>query len=421
MSARELGRIIRDEGWRPSSLLRWPAWLREQGLRDALLIGGLYLLWLVVAYAINLIVTGAHTPQQLFDQWVRFDGIYFRALAEYGYAEASRLVRYQQGFAFLTAFFPLFPLLIHLAAPLFALNYSAASVVVPQVLTWFALVALFRLIALDFSRRVAWLTLFALMLFPTSYFLLAPYSETLFLLLVVVTFYFYRQRRFLPAGIAGVLVSATRIMGPLVCGALLLALARRWWQQTLGVVSMPRQGPTSRSLRTLLGEFPDLPFIVLMPLGMLVYMAYLWLVFGDPLLFLRAHASSEWRVSISLLGPIKSLGLPFYNLLARDWTSAAFRMNLFDSAFFYAGIALAVYGWRRIPFSYSLYALLVLFVPTFDGTLISTPRYLLISFPLFLSSALFLDTHPHARWLLIPLGLCSLAGTVLYFQTVFLG
>ena len=269
----------------------------------------------------------------------------------------------------------------------------------------------------DFSRRVAWLTLFALMLFPTSYFLLAPYSETLFLLLVVVTFYFYRQRRFLPAGIAGVLVSATRIMGPLVCGALLLALARRWWQQTLTL----RQRPTPRSLRTLLGEFPDLPFILLMPLGMLVYMAYLWLVFGDPLLFLRAHASSEWRVSISLLGPIKSLGLPFYNLLARDWTSAAFRMNLFDSAFFYAGIALAVYGWRRIPFSYSLYALLVLFVPTFDGTLISTPRYLLISFPLFLSSALFLDTHPHARWLLIPLGLCSLAGTVLYFQTVFLG
>src|SRR5438045_1903069 len=158
MSEREFGRLIKDDGWRRSSLVRWPAWLRAQGLHDALL----------------------------------------------------------------------------------------------------------RLIALDFSRRVAWLTLFALILFPTSYFLLAPYSETLFLLLVVVTFYFYRQRRFLPAGIAGVLVSATRIMGPLVCGALLLALARRWRQQTL----TQRRGQPSRSLRALLSEFPDLPFVLLMPLGM---------------------------------------------------------------------------------------------------------------------------------------------------------
>src|SRR5438270_10497376 len=123
MSEREFGRLIRDDGWRPSSLVRWPTWLRAQGLHDALLIGGLYLLWLAAAYAINLMVSGARTPQQLFDQWVRFDGIYFRALAQYGYAEASRLARYQQGFAFLTAFFPLFPLLINLAAPLFALNF----------------------------------------------------------------------------------------------------------------------------------------------------------------------------------------------------------------------------------------------------------------------------------------------------------
>ena len=96
-------------------------------------------------------------------------------------------------------------------------------------------------------------------------------------------------------------------------------------------------------------------------------------------------------------------------------------MNLFNSAFFFAGIALAAYGWRRIPFSYSLYALLVLFVPTFDGTLISMPRYLLISFPMFLSLALLLEAHPRARVLLVPLGVCSLAGTVLFFQTVFLG
>ncbi len=421
MSEHELGRTA--EPGRKGFVLPSPFAMGQHGLRlqalarDALLVAGVYLLWLGAAYAIDLIVTGARTPHDLLEPWVRFDGIYFRALAQYGYAEASRLVRYQQGFAFLTAFFPLFPLLISLAAPLFAYDYTAASVVVPQALTCLALIALFKLVELDFSRRVAWLTLLCLVVFPTSFFLLAPYSETLFLLLVVITFYFYRRRRFLPAGAAGLLASATRIMGPLVCGALLLALARRWWQQTL----TRQRGPATHSLRALLHEFPDLPFVLLMPLGMLVYLAYLGLNFGDPLLFLRGHASSEWRVSVSLLGPLKSLGLPFYNLLARDWTSAAFRMNIFNSAFFYAAIAVAIYAWRKIPFSYSLYALLVIFVPTFDGTLISMPRYLLISFPLFIGMALFLEAHPRARVLLVPLGLCSIAGTFLFFRTVFLG
>ena len=418
MSERELGRIPPGGGAAAFSVraaLAGADW--RALLRDALLVAGLYLAWVGAAYVVNAVVSGARTPHGLLEQWVRFDGIYFRALAEHGYAEASRIVRVQQGFAFLTAFFPLFPLLISLAAPLFGYDYTFAAVLVPQALTYLALVALFRLVALDFSRRVAWLTLLSLVAFPTSFFLLAPYSETLFLLLVVVTFYFYRQRRFLPAGLAGVLASATRIMGPLVCGALLLALARRWWAQTLS----REQRSRSRSLPALLREFPDLPFVLLMPLGMLVYLGYLWLAFGDPLIFVRGHASSEWRVNASLLGPLKGLGLPFYTLLARDWTSAAFRMNLFNSAFFYTAIAVAVYAWRKVPFSYSLYALLVIFVPTFDGTLISVPRYLLISFPLFIGIALFLDAHPRTRVLLVPLGVAAVIGTFLFFETIFLG
>ena len=130
--------------------------------RDTLLLTTLYLAWLGAAYLINVSATGARAPQDVFDAWVRFDGIYFRALAEHGYAEASRLTRPQIGFPYLTAFFPLFPLLIHIAAPLFGNNDSVASVIVPQTLTFLAMLALFKLITLDFPKPVAWLTLLSL-------------------------------------------------------------------------------------------------------------------------------------------------------------------------------------------------------------------------------------------------------------------
>jgi hypothetical protein len=261
--------------------------------RDFALLAALYGAWLVCAYLINIAATGARAPADVLHQWVHFDGIYFRAIAEFGYAEASRIIRWQQGFPFLTAAFPLFPLLIHLAASLFAGDYTLASVVVPQTLTFLVLVALFRLVRLDFSRTVAWLSTVSLLTFPTFYFLLAPYSETLF--------------------------------------------------------------------------------------------------------------------------------LPFFTLLARDWTSDVFRTNMFNSLFFYFGIGMTVYAWRKLPPVFSLYALLAIVLPALSGSLNSMPRFLLISFPLFVGLGLLCEAHPRLRALLVVLGLGGLLATRLFFQTVFLG
>src|ERR1043165_3307041 len=104
--------------------------------RDIGLLTVVYLLRLCAAYLLDIFATGAHTPQEIFSTWIRFDGIYFRVIAEHGYAEASQIIRYQQGFPFLTAAFPLFPLLLRVAAPLFGGDYSMTAVIVPQILTW---------------------------------------------------------------------------------------------------------------------------------------------------------------------------------------------------------------------------------------------------------------------------------------------
>ena len=213
--------------------------------RDLALLAALYGAWLVCAYLINAATTGARTPADILHEWVRFDGIYFRAIAEFGYDEASRIIRWQQGFPFLTAAFPLFPLLIHLVVPFFAGDYTLASVVVPQTLTFLVLAALFRLVRLDFSRTAAWLSALSLLSFPTFYFLLAPYSETLFLLLVILAFHEYRTGRLWPAGLFGALASAARIVGaPLLLGTFVLdILYHAWRANRIADQAAPRTQP----------------------------------------------------------------------------------------------------------------------------------------------------------------------------------
>lgn len=377
--------------------------------RDVAFVAVAYLGWLLAAYLLNWLASGARTPQALFESWVRFDGIYFRAIAEYGYAEASQRIRPDINFPFLTAFFPLFPLAVRLAAPLFNGNYSVAAVIVPQALTLCALWALFDLITLDFSRRVARLSVLALIVFPTFYFLTTAYSETAFLLLIVLAFRLARARHMLAAGILGALTAATRIMGaPFLVGTFALDIAVGRWQEV-------RAGRPVRLL-----DWHLIP-LTLAPLGLVAYAAYLGWQFGDPTLFMQGHASQEWQVGFDLLGPVKGFLLPFATLVKHPWYAPEFRANLFNALFLYAGVAVAVYAGRRLPRVYSIYAVLALVLPMFTGSLISMPRYLLVSFPFFIGVGLFMDAHPRARYALVPMALASLLGAWLYFHTVFLG
>ena len=390
--------------------------------RDVVLVAALYGAWLCVAYLINSFTTGARTPQAVFDEWVRFDGIYFRAIAEYGYAEASRLTKPDIGFPFLTAFFPLFPLLLRIVAPLFAFNYSATSVIVPQLLTGLSLIALFKLVTLDHPKPVAWFSLLSLITYPTFYFLLSTYSETLLLLLTLLTFYAYRQNKLWLTGFGGALVSATRIVGPIVFVALLLDRLRLevgGWRLDMGRGTEGKRNVFLHPSTFIL--HPSTFILLFMPLGLLVYMAYLWWAFGDPLLFLQGHGSTEWKVGFDWTGPFKGLLLPIATFIRHPFMSEPFRFNLFNSAFFYGGLALLLYGWRQLPFSYSAYALLAIGFPTLTGSLISMPRFLLIAFPLFISLGLLLHHHPRLSLLLIPFALIGLYATHLFFRTVFLG
>ena len=148
----------------------------------------------------------------LFTAWERHDALWYLRIASEGYRtdDAS------------AAFFPLYPLLSRWVAGLVGDAWLLGAYVVSNVALLAALTVLFRLTERESSELRARRTVLYLALFPTSLFLFAPYTESLFLALTVGCLYAARCRAWLLAGVLGALAASTRSAGVLLVLPLLV-------------------------------------------------------------------------------------------------------------------------------------------------------------------------------------------------------
>ena len=102
------------------------------------------------------------------------------------------------------AFFPLYPNLIRVVHYLVPLSGDAGwllvGITVSNAALVVALIYLYQLVRLDFDQSTAARTVLYLCVFPTTLFLSAVYSESLFLALIVSAFYYARSGRWLVVG-----------------------------------------------------------------------------------------------------------------------------------------------------------------------------------------------------------------------------
>jgi len=133
--------------------------------------------------------------------WAHWDGRWFLLVAKSGYSAAGA-----------PAFYPLYPSTVKLSAA--ALRDSAAAAEVVSALCFVAAAyVLYRLVAHEFGPRVAVFTVAFLAVAPTSFFFQAAYSESLFRLLSVGSLRLAQRRRWLLAGVVGLLACLTRASG----------------------------------------------------------------------------------------------------------------------------------------------------------------------------------------------------------------
>lgn len=318
---------------------------------------GVWVGLLLASYIIGIIIIGReNTPlgNILLEILNRWDAPHYLRIAEVGYRDEAedRL---------LIVFFPLYPLairVVHFVIP----SYLVSGLVVSSLATVAAGFFLQSLARLDGDDEEANRSLWYFFLFPTAYFLFLPYTEALFIALVLGSFFAARRRRWTWAGILGMLACATRMQGLALVPALAFeALWQERWRAPLRAF-----------------------WLLLIPVGFVSYLAINWVVLGDPLEFVeiqRAH----W--SHTTIWPWESFTDALRHVRADP--SGPFRTQIFEfrlaAIAFAAALLIGAARWLR-P-SYQIYAwvgMIFLMSVTFQ---ISMPRYLLALFPLFLIMA----------------------------------
>jgi hypothetical protein len=310
----------------------------------------------------------------LFTAWERFDALWFLRIAESGY-------RLEDGSA---AFFPLFPLAVRLVSFVLGGHPLGAAVIVSNAAFLAALVVTYRLTELEFDVRRARTTVVLLAFFPTSYFFLMPYSESLFLLLAVSAWWFARRGHWFGAGVAGALAALTRSVGVVVAPALAIeALQRR----------AEGRGPA----------WPGLLAAAATAAGTIAYLAWWEMRAGDALAPLTRQQNWE-----------RVFSWPWATLW--DGTRAAFRYLgdtnggywLIDWLIVVPFLAASAYALSRYRPSYGVYVLAGLLIPlsfVFEGrTLMSMPRFVLVVFPAFWAAAELAERYRVPRWALAAVG-----------------
>jgi Gpi18-like mannosyltransferase len=232
----------------------------------------------------------------------------------------------------------------------------------------FAMILLYKLVKSEFGQVIAQRSVWYILIFPTSFFGSAIYSESLFLLGAIGALYLARKGYWESAMLTGILTALTRFLGILLAPLLLV----EWFIQRRNLPS--EQRPPKKAL--LAG--------LLVPLGTLIYMYYLKIVFDDPLAF--AHASTVWGRQpqspfITLADLIQK---PTEGWLAGLLAGHIQLDNWFDllTVLFFLILALMLLHQRR--WSEGIFVLIGSLLPFSSGLLMSQRRYMWVLFPAFI-------------------------------------
>ena len=230
-------------------------------------------LLLVAAFALHDLPDLPHANEQsLTARLCRFDCNWYMSIAEHGYSTTESS---NQPGATNFAFYPLFPLLTRAIAWLLGSDQLTTAFAISNICSLLALCFVYRYLTLIGAQRSTTLLVIALMCcMPQSLAFSVPYSEGLFLLLLVVAMYYMRREQFLAAGLSAALLSATRANGIFF---ILFALTWVWRRYGTSAFTAPWRVPEA-----------FVP-IVFAPLGLFLFWGYCMLTTGDAF----AHPSSE--------------------------------------------------------------------------------------------------------------------------------
>lgn len=301
----------------------------------------------------------------LWGPWLRWDTIWYVKIAQEGYSAANLS----------SAYFFLYPLLMKLLSPFFGGNSVGAGIAIASAAALASFLLFYSLARDLFDEAVARRSLLFLVLFPTSFYLFAAYTESLFLALILGAFITVRMRCWGLGCMLAAFAAMTRPQGML----LLFPLALEFLSQYRNGMISPR--------RALL--------LLLVGAGGIAHFILLTTLFGSPMVWFQTQ--SWWHRPSLPWEPISAAVGTFLH-----GTNPVDAIVIFPDPFF-AIIFLIITLWSlfRLKPMFTAYMAVMVLPPLFGMTtysqylpLASMSRYVLLAFPAFV----LLGTLPRARW-----------------------
>jgi hypothetical protein len=291
-----------------------------------------------------------------WEGWYRWDSGFYLTIVKDGYSYRP----VDEGGSNV-AFFPLYPYSIKAAIKLFGgRNHKVVGFAISNISTFFALFFILRIARRYLDEEGARRSLVYLLLFPSSFFLSAYYSEGMFLLTTAASFYYFLEGRFFLCGVWGLLAALTKNPGVLLFPSFVLSFL---WNKR-GKFSVD----DARAL-----------WLLLIPCGLLMFMAYLYHKVGDPLASI--HTQAAWHrhftfPHLTLWQTARWVRLvPPHNLV--QW------MPLLELATSVVFLILPFFLIKDFDKSLAIYSLLAILMPLSTGLTVSMIRYELAGFPAF--------------------------------------
>jgi hypothetical protein len=357
-------------------------------------------------YAMLLLHPGAGGAPASFPAlataWLQWDAKWYVQIAQAGYFSEQS-----------AAFFPLYPLLVHVVGALLGGHYLAAALLVSNVGALGAFIGLALLAAHEFgSTRTASYAVTALAAYPLAFFLAAPYTEGPFIALAAFALYGARTGSMRMAATCAFFATLMRLTGLILLAPLVWEYGSQhgWWANLRSPELWRARARRVFSLREWNwrgngGKVDGTLVFGAIPAALALYMLFLGARFGDPLLFLHAeqrywgHAAPGAPVTPGLPAPSGTAAPPSgpFGFLAPSYEQARSLVDLAPLAIF---LILTIILARRQPVVYTLYMAgllaLILSSPRPDrlGYFVSAGRYLCAALPIFLWLGRWSETRP---------------------------
>lgn len=292
----------------------------------------------------------------LFSSLANFDGIHYLLIAKNGYHQWEQ------------AFFPLYPLLIRIFNPVFK-NELITGLSISHLSFLIGLSIFAKYLKMIDKKINPFQVIIFLLLFPTSFFFSALYTEGLFFFLFTSSLYFLKKEKYFLAFIFALLTSLTRLIGVFLIIPILFKIIKNSKDKNKKI------------------------FLLFSPVfGLGIYCFYLWKTTGDPLMFFHSQPAfgANRSTNIIILPQVvwRYLKIFFTASFNFQYFISLFEFLIFFLVFFVLIIDffenLKIKNKNFDLIALNIFSLVNLILPTLTGTFSSIPRYSLFSLSFFI-------------------------------------